>query len=74
MHMLMPQIEIYQSLEKCTNIFVSRLYSMVLLVVFLPCRILGNAANIKLPSWNSEDSYLMDYVPSVHKILQEKVC
>ncbi|XP_019856252.1 PREDICTED: BRCA1-A complex subunit BRE-like [Amphimedon queenslandica] len=36
-------------------------------------RILGSAANIKLPSWNSEDSYLMDYVPNVHKILQEKV-
>lgn len=35
-------------------------------------RIFGGKETIKLPKWN-EDTYLMDYVPAVNKLLQDKV-
>ena len=33
---------------------------------------LGGSDTLRLPQWTS-DSYLMDYVPNVYQLLQEKV-
>lgn len=36
-------------------------------------RILGGPADLRLPPWGGDKSYLIDYVPAVHQLLQERL-